>query len=109
MLVKALRESNDCEKRNHAQAIARLQAEMDRLQRRIDTMYIDKLDGKVDDGFFNRMKMQWGDEQERCQHDIERHIAADDSYMDEGVQLLRIAKTPISSSIIRRPARNVDC
>ena len=55
-------------------------------------MYVDKLDGLVDAAFFERMSNQWREEQNRCQREIERLQAADRSYMDEGVQLLELAR-----------------
>jgi site-specific DNA recombinase len=91
-IVRALRESCADEKREHSEAIARIQAEWDRLQKRVDTMYIDKLDGKIDDDFYRRMRAQWRDEQERCEREIERQRAADDSYMDQGIQILNLAQ-----------------
>jgi site-specific DNA recombinase len=91
-IIRALRESCADEKREHGEAIARIQAEWDRLQKRVDTMYIDKLDGKIDDDFYRRMRAQWRDEQERCERDIERHRAADDSYMDQGIEILNLAQ-----------------
>jgi site-specific DNA recombinase len=54
-------------------------------------MYVDKLDGVVDIAFFEKMSTQWRDEQNRCLREIERHQSADQSYMDEGVQLLELA------------------
>ena len=91
-VVRALRESCSDEKREHSDAIARIQAEWDRLQKRIDAMYVDKLDGRIDEGFYRRTRAQWRDEQERCERDIEHHRAADDSYMDQGIQLLNLAQ-----------------
>ncbi len=87
-IVRALRESCSDEKREHKDAIARLQAEWDRLQTRIDAMYVDKLDGRIEEGFYKHMRAQWRDEQERCERDIERHRTADDCYMDQGIQIL---------------------
>ena len=91
-MSQALTESCADEKREHAEAIARLEKERNRLQRRIDAIYIDKLDGKISEDFFDRMRAQWRDEQDRCARDIERHQLADDSYMDEGIELLKLAK-----------------
>ena len=88
----ALKESCADEKREHAEAIARLEKERNRLQQRVDAMYIDKLDGRVSEEFYDRMRSQWRDEQARCARDIERHEQADDSYMDEGIELLKLAK-----------------
>ena len=94
-IVRALRESCTEEKREHGEAIARLQAEWERLQKRVDAMYIDKLDGRVDDSFYRRMRLQWREEQERCERDIERHRTADDSYMDQGGQILALAQNAL--------------
>ena len=52
---EALDASHADERREHEEAIKRLRAEYDRLQNRIHAMYVDKLDGKVDGVFFERM------------------------------------------------------
>src|SRR5579875_1781213 len=88
----ALHASHADERREHEEAIERLKAEHKRLQARIDAMYVDKLDGTISDEFFGRMARQWREEQSRCLSDIERHQQAEQSYMDEGVQLLELAR-----------------
>jgi site-specific DNA recombinase len=88
----ALRASHADEKREHEAAIGRLRAEYDRLQGRVHAMYVDKLDGKVDGAFFERMSAEWRAEQDRCLREIERHQAADRSYLEEGVRLLELAR-----------------
>ena len=55
-------------------------------------MYVDKLDGRVDAAFFDKMAAEWRGEQARCQREIDRHQEADKSYMDEGVQILELAR-----------------
>jgi site-specific DNA recombinase len=55
-------------------------------------MYVDKLDGRVDGAFFDKMSAEWREEQNRCLREIERHEAAEQSYMDEGVQILELAR-----------------
>ena len=89
---EALRGSHADEKREHEAAIARLQAECDRFQNRIHAMYVDKLDGRVDPDFFDRMSAEWRTEQDRCQREIARHQSADQSYLEEGVALLELAR-----------------
>jgi len=54
-------------------------------------MYLDKLDGRVDGAFFDKMSAQWREEQNRCLREIARHESAEQSYMDEGVQILELA------------------
>ena len=88
----ALHASHADERREHEEAIKRHQAEYKRLNDRIHAMYVDKLDGLVDTAFFEKMSNQWREEQNRCLREIERHQNADKSYMDEGVQLLELAR-----------------
>ena len=88
----ALHASHGDERREHEDAIKRHQAEYRRLQDRIHAIYIDKLDGLIDTAFFDKMSNQRREEQNRCQREIDRHQNADKSYLDEGVQLLELAR-----------------
>ena len=89
---EALHASHADEAREHEAAIERLQTQHKRLQSRLDAIYIDKLDGRVDASFYERMSISWREEQTRCLREIERHQAANESYMDEGVRLLELAR-----------------
>ena len=89
----ALRESHTDQKKEHESAIARLQAECDRIQNRIHAMYVDKLDGRIDRSFYVQMSEQWRAEQEKLMQEITLHQAADQCYLDEGVRLLELAQT----------------
>ncbi|MCF8507312.1 MAG: zinc ribbon domain-containing protein [Hyphomonadaceae bacterium] len=88
----ALHASHADERREHAEAVKRHQAEAQRLSDRIHAMYVDKLDGLVDAAFFEKMSNGWREEQNRCQREIERLQNADKSYLEEGVQLLELAR-----------------
>ena len=101
---EALHASKADEQREHGEAIRRLRTEYDRLQHRIDVMYIDKLDGKIGGEFFDRMAGDWREEQSRCLKDIERHQEAQQSYMDEGVKILELAQNA-QTLFERQPAR----
>ncbi|HUZ72353.1 MAG TPA: recombinase family protein [Stellaceae bacterium] len=89
---KALRDSHTEQKQECDAAIERHRAERERLQNRIHAMYIDKLDGKIDDAFFRRMSAQWRDEQLRCEHEIGLIDTADRDYLESGVRLLELAQ-----------------
>jgi site-specific DNA recombinase len=89
---EALHASHADERREHEEAIRHHQAEYKRLDERTHAMYFDKLDGLVEAAFFEKMSNQWREEQNRCLREIERLQAADRSYMDEGVQLLELAR-----------------
>ena len=90
---EALHASHADETREHEGAIERLQIEHKRLQNRLDAMYVDKLDGRVDASFYERMSTSWREGQTRCLREIEQHQAANKSYMDEGVRLLELARS----------------
>jgi site-specific DNA recombinase len=92
MIRQALHESLDDKQRERTEAMDKLQAEADRLQKRIEALYVDKLDGQIDDGFYRRMQTQWRDERDRCLRDIVRHHEADDSYIDQGIAILDLAR-----------------
>ena len=87
----ALRESHADEKLFHEDAIQRLQTEYSRLQNRIDQMYIDKLDGRVDAEFFDQKSAEWRQEQKTLLHNLEQHQNANQSYLEEGVTILELA------------------
>ena len=88
----ALRFSHADEVREHEAAIARHQAEYDRLQARIHAMYVDKLDGRVDAVYFDQMSALWRAEQQQCLRAIERRQSADQSYLDGGIRVLELAR-----------------
>ena len=55
-------------------------------------MYLDKLDGRIGGDFYDQMAGQWREKQTRCLREIERHESAEQSYMDEGIQILELAR-----------------
>ena len=55
-------------------------------------MYLDKLDGRVDGAFFDKMSAEWREEQNRCLREIARHESAEQSYMDEGIRIFELAR-----------------
>jgi site-specific DNA recombinase len=89
---ESLRASHTDERREHEEAIRRLQAEHKRLGDRINAMYLDKLDGRIDGAFFDKMSAQWRADQARCGREIALHESAEQSYMDEGIQILELAR-----------------
>ncbi|HVB56841.1 MAG TPA: recombinase family protein [Candidatus Acidoferrales bacterium] len=89
---EALRQSHGDAKRHHAAAIVRLQSEYDRLQSRVDAMYVDKLDGRIDTVFFDRKSSEWRVEQERLLQSIHEHQNANQTYLDEGIRLLELSQ-----------------
>ena len=87
-----LRSSHVDEKAHHENCCRRLQAEHDRLQTRLDRMYLDKLDGVISEEMYVKNSAAWREQQDRILRDIGRHQTANRVYIDDGVQLLELAQ-----------------
>ena len=90
-VADALRASHVDETQYREEATARLQHEYTRLQRRLDAMYEDRLDGRIDLATFDRKAAEFRAEQDRIQRSLAEHQAADRTYVDTGVRLLELA------------------
>ena len=91
LMRDSLRSSFDDEQAYHSQAVGRLEEECAKIQKRIDQMYLDKLDGVIDTAFFDRHATEWRDRQRALRHQIEDHENANQTYLDEGIILLELA------------------
>ena len=103
-VTRALRESHGDERKCHEAAIAKLQREHGRIQDRIDAMYMDKLDGRIDNDFFDRKAAEFRSEQCRVMRDIETHQNANQSYIEDGIRLLDLARRADVLFESQRPA-----
>ena len=95
-----LRQSQEEKARFHKQAIDRLRAEYDKLQNRIDQIYLDKLDGEIEDAFYQKSTTKWRGEQAHIRERIGRHEKADQNYIEQGIRLLEL--TQRATEIFRR-------
>ena len=89
-ICEALRASHSDIRQERDEAIRGLQADYNKLQNRIDAMYTDKLDGKVNDDYFIRVSRQWRKQQARILDEISAHQNSDESCMDDGIRLLQL-------------------
>jgi hypothetical protein len=99
---QALEESHADEAKEHKAALARLQADYDRLQTRIEAVYLDKLDGAIDKTTFANLTDGWRQEQSRLLEEIAIRQNADQTYLEVGVQLLDLANN--AQDIFRKQA-----
>ena len=72
--------------------IKRLQTDHARIARRIENMYLDKLDGRVEADFYDRKAAEWHRELGRLRAAIDERHAKVRTYLPEGVQLLELAR-----------------
>ena len=94
-VVAALRESHQDEKRYHDERVAALQDNYKKLQHRLDAMYVDKLDGRIDPNFHDQKNAEWKQEQDAVLKKIESHQGANRTYFDEGLKLLELAQRAV--------------
>lgn len=111
-LVEALRASHADEKAYRDQMITSLRRSYDRLKDRLDKMYIDKLDGRVPDEFFEAKKTEWTAEREKILESLKAHERADKSYIEKGVEILELAHKAHPLYLTQTPheqRRLIDC
>jgi site-specific DNA recombinase len=90
--VKELQSSDSQEAELHQQAIARLEREDLRLNKRLEGMYMDKLNGVIDADFYHEHSGEWKNARARIQSDIELHRAGGRHYVTEAANLLELAQ-----------------
>ncbi len=91
----ALKGSHDAERRHHSEAIKTLQDQYQKLQNRLDAMYVDKLDGAISQEFFEERSIQWRKEQDEILRKIEKHQGANQAYLEEGVRILELSQRAV--------------
>jgi site-specific DNA recombinase len=99
-------ESHYDEKQLHADAAGKRQREHRRLQDRLERMYEDKLDGQIDNDYYNRKAAEYRSEQARIMRQIQAHGTANQSYIEDGARLLELAQQAYVQFEKQPPARN---
>src|SRR3954451_18432473 len=81
------------ERQLQAEAAKRIKYEHSRLQKRLDTMYLDKLDGRITAEDYDRHSAGWKSEQQQLERRL-KHLEGKSSeiHAKDGVELLRLAK-----------------
>jgi len=102
-VATALRQSHSEQKRFRETEIKKLNAEHERVQKAVDTLYEDRIEGRIDLAFFERKSQQWRDEQSAIRRDIERHQTATESFMEAGVRIIELSQK-LHSMFLRQPA-----
>lgn len=59
---------------------------------RINQIYLDRLDGEVEEACYRRHISQWREEQTQIRARFRRYQQADENYIEQGIQLLEISR-----------------
>jgi len=91
-LKEALLMSHKDEQEYHSSQIKSLQEQYNKLQRRLDRIYIDKLDEVVTTEFYQEKTNEWKDEQNNILININKHKDANTNYFEQGIRILELAQ-----------------
>ncbi len=89
-LESAVLESDRTEHAARAQAIKKLQSRYEQVQARIETMYLDKLDGRITQEFFDKQSDTWRREQDGLLRKIQDVQRAAPAPVDQAIDTLRL-------------------
>ena len=103
LIERVVRESHTDRSRERLETIARLRAESDRLQERLDRLYVDHLDGRITADMHDRMASTWREERAKCQRQVEILHNAEDAFVDDGIALLDLARNAEKTFCIQSP------
>ena len=92
-IEEAIAESGNEERVYHEQEVKRLREEVDRLEARMKKMYVDKLDGLVEEAFWVEKSAEWRKRIDEAQVYIQAHLAADKNYKELARTTLELAQS----------------
>jgi site-specific DNA recombinase len=90
-IVAALKASQKDELEFHRQAVDDLNRELGKIRSRVSQAYEDKLDGKIDEQMWSDFQTKYKTQQETLERQISAHLAADRTYLQQGIQILELA------------------
>ena len=80
-------------KRFHAENLTRLTAEFEKFKKRLEDIYEDKLEGRIDNDFYDKKAQGYRQEQTRLLADIQKYQRGDQGYTKKGIELLDLAQS----------------
>ena len=95
-IVKALKDSHKDEKLFRQGELTRLQKRSSSIQNKLDSAYVDKIEGTIDITYWKTVSEKWRSEQDIVNLEIEKFQQADRNYVDKGTQILELAKNAYS-------------
>lgn len=90
-MITVLKSDHESEKAYKTQTLERLNAEYKRVSERLEILYSDKLDGRIDAAFYDRKAAEFKLEQERLLRSMQDNQASNDACVDEGIRYLELA------------------
>lgn len=89
---KALKESHQDKIEYHSSALNELNQRYEQIQKRLDKIYIDKLDENIDRATYERMFKQFTEEKENILQAIQKHSQAGNKYFELGISIYELSQ-----------------
>jgi hypothetical protein len=96
-LEHAVGESDKTEAGAREQAMKQLKTERDRLQARLETMYVDRLDGRITAAFYDEKAKEWGEQQKQIEARMAQLRTPELRSAKEALQIIRSVSDACSS------------
>ncbi len=103
---QALLDSHKDELEFHKKRLDILTAQKTKLENRLHQIYIDKIDGKVTEEFFDKTTDQWQEELNEIKSAIAKHENADSNYLAQGLHILELCNKAYSLYLRQSPAKH---
>jgi site-specific DNA recombinase len=100
LLIRALKESQADESSFHHEETAKLEAERQTLESRLEALYLDKLDRVITPEFFQAKSQEWNRTLDTVKSKLDKHRQAHGNYMEDGARLLDLSQQ--AAEIYRR-------
>jgi site-specific DNA recombinase len=82
----------------------RLNQRLSQIRQRLDQAYLDKLDGKIDEGFWDRKSVEWRGEEQQVLSALEGLEQASEDRRLDAARILELANVAYSLYVSRKPA-----
>lgn len=92
LITETLQESHSEEMNYHNQTITILNKRYQTLQNRLDTLYIDKLDGNISFEKYKQLESNFRKQEEKTREEINKHEKSNINYFELGANLLELSK-----------------
>ena len=94
-VTRSSKEDQEGTKKKQTDRLIKLEDQYSKLQRRLDLMCEDKLDGRIDQEFYERKSKDWKQQQVESSRQTLGLERSDKSCLSDGVQLLKPAQRAV--------------
>ncbi len=101
--IASLKDSRRDVEVNARARITAAQARLERVSRLINAAYEDKLEGRIDDGFFNAKRAEWEGQRAEAAEELQRPTRASAKSLDQAIQVFELANRAYELMISREP------